>query len=398
MSRQSATLKGMFVGRKDGILERFAAEVRPVVEITEWQTDPSRGYGAIRSAPPPVVFVDLADDPFTRLNLASRIVKAAPSTLVFTVCSTKSPDLILEAFRVGVADFLVWPGDEGQAGTAVRRAVEKLGARRSKGEVYSIFSMKGGQGVTTVALNLVDHIRQLTGEKVLLFDLNLYAGQAGTFLDTGAAYTPFDLQRDLKRLDQDLLFSSLLKHERGFYLLPCPEEISDADRIARDDVARMLEVLTTFMHYIVLDLPHDFSGKTLAALEASDAVLLVFQQDLAAVKLTMRVLQFFDESGYGKDKVRLVLNRYNQKAYLDVEDLSKVLHQPVFGTLDNDYDGVMESLTKGKTVDMVVENSPFNVQVRALAGRLTGVPVVEPLKPFWRRTIERCLPGSNGKR
>jgi pilus assembly protein CpaE len=399
VSQSSAILKGVFVGKKNEVFEKFADEVRPVVEITDWYPNPASSYGDLfRNTPPALVFVDLSDDPPTRLNLANRIIKAAPATLVFTVASSKSPDLILEAFRLGAADFLLWPGNQGEVLAAIRRALEKSSPGGRRGEVYSVFSMKGGQGVSTVALNLADHLHMLSGEKVLLFDLNLYISEIGVRLDLGAHYTPFDLQKDLKRLDQDLLFSSLLKHERDFYLLSCPDEINDADRIRGEDVTNMLDALTAHMDYLVLDLPHDFSPKTLAALEASDKILLLVQQDLAALKITLKVLQFFRELQYGENKIRLLVNRYTRKGDLDVEDLGKILQQPVFGTLENDYGAVFQSITSGKTVDLVAENSPFNRNIKELAGKLTGIPWVGAVKPLWQRALARCLPGFNHRK
>ena len=386
-------VKGMLVGGKDEVLRKFVEEVRPVVEITQWVQDPSLTLGALRNAPPRAVFLDLGDDPVMGLNLAHRMVKTAPETLVFTLHSSKAPDLILEAFRIGVADFLVWPASHGEAAAAVRRALEKVADKRRKGEIWSVFSMKGGQGVTSVALNLVDHIQALSGEKVLLLDLNLYTSDIWARLNLVPQYTPFDLQKDLKRVDHDLLFSSLLKHERGFYILACSDDISDADRITGEDVVKMLEVLTAHLDVIVADLPHDFSPRTLAALDASDQVLLVFQQDVSVIQSTLKVLQFFRELGYARDKVRLILNRNTRNGDLSPEDLARVFQQPVFAALSNDYKALLHCVNEGKPVDMIHGESPFCRNVKELAGRLTGISPAEPPRSMWRRALARCMPG-----
>lgn len=386
-------VKGMLVGGKDEVLRKFVEEIRPLVDITQWVQEPSLTLGALRNAPPRAVFLDLGDDPVTGLNLAHRMVKTAPETLVFTLYSSKAPDLILEAFRMGVADFLVWPASPGEALAAVRRALEKTAEKRRKGEVCSVFSMKGGQGVTSIALNLADHIQALSGERVLLLDLNLYASDMGARLNLAPQYTPFDLQKDIKRVDHDLLFSSLLKHERGFYVLACSDDISDADRITGDDVAKMLEVLTAHLDFIVADLPHDFSPRTLAALDASDQILLVFQQDISVIQSTLKVLQFFRELGYAKDKVRLILNRSTRNGDLSTEDLVRVFQQPVFAALSNDYKVLLQCINEGRPVDMIHGESPFCKNVRELAGRLTGISPAEPPRSFWRRVLTRCAPG-----
>lgn len=391
-------LKGIFVGHRTEPFEDLAEELGSVVEIEGWFVDPTLAHTAVKEAPPALVFVNLADDPGTGLNLVGRLVKAASTSLVFPVASNKAPDLILEAFRLGAADFLVWPGDAGEALAAVRRALAKKSSGRHAGEVYAVFSGKGGQGVTSIALNLADHIQQLSGERVLLCDLNLYAGEIGMRLELTSRYTPFDLQRDLRRLDQDLLFSSLPRHERGFYILSGPDEVSDADQIGGEEVTRMLQALSGHMDFLIVDLPHDFSPQTLAVLEASDKILLVFQQDLSAVKNTLRVLQFFRELGYGRDRIQLILNRYLKNGDLGVEDFAKIFLQSVYGTLGNDYRTLLEGINSAKTVDMVDGNSLFNRNIRELAARLTGIATLDANGPWWKRAVARCMASFNGRK
>ncbi len=396
--QKTGTLTGAFIGQKDAAAARFAEEVRPFVEITDWLPDPSQGYGAIKGSAPALVFAHLGDDPCNGLGLVKRLVKAAPGTLVFILAPHKSPDLILEAFRLGAADFLVWPVNNGEALAAVRRAVENVGAAPRPGEIYTVFSLKGGQGISTVALNLADHVQRLSGDKVLLIDLNLYLGDIGVRLNLGAPYSPFDLHKDLHRLDRDLLFSSLLKNERGFYILSCPDEISDADRLQGDDVTQMLSVLTNYLDYLIIDLPHDFSTRSLAALEAADNILLLVQQELAAVKITLRVLDFFRELGYDRNKIHLILNRYLSRSELEADDLSNILQQPVFATLANDYKAVSDSIATGKTVDLSSGNSPFNRDVKKLAAKLTGIPVRESARPLWQQAWSQVLHGLSRKK
>jgi len=391
-------LKGIFVGHRPEPFEDLAEELGSVVEIEGWFVDPALAHTAVKEAPPALVFVNLADDPGTGLNLVGRLVKAASTSLVFPVASNNAPDLILEAFRLGAADFLVWPGDAGEALAAVRRALAKKSSGRHAGEVYAVFSGKGGQGVTSIALNFADHIQQLSGERVLLCDLNLYAGEIGMRLELTSRYTPFDLQRDLRRLDQDLLFSSLPRHERGFYILSGPDEVSDADQIGGEEVTRMLQALSGHMDFLIVDLPHDFSPQTLAVLEASDKILLVFQQDLSAVKNTLRVLQFFRELGYGRDRIQLILNRYLKNGDLGVEDFAKIFLQPVYGTLGNDYRTLLEGINSAKTVDMVDGNSLFNRNIRELAARLTGIATLDANGPWWKRAVARCMASFNGRK
>ena len=74
-------------------------------------------------------------------------------------------------------------------------------------------------GVTTVALNLAGHLFDLTRDKVLLLDLNLFMGDVASYLNMEPAYTPYDLMRDVDRMDENLMFSSVTRHTSGFYVM-----------------------------------------------------------------------------------------------------------------------------------------------------------------------------------
>jgi pilus assembly protein CpaE len=377
--------KGAAIGRKSGALSRLAGEIRPLVDVSDWFQDVSVAYAAFVKNPPGAVLLDLSDGPEGKLALAGKIAESLPDTVLIAVSHDTSPELILKAFRAGVTDFIKWPAPSGEALSAIRRLFDSRRKKREEAQIYSLFSMKGGQGLTTIALNLADHVSRASGENTLLADMNLYGGDLGGRLKVSPSYTPFDLQRDMKRLDGDLLSSSLLRHERGFYLLPCADEISDAERIGGDEAGQMIRTLASHMDYLVIDLPHDLSPRTLAALQISTRILLVLQSDVESVKSALKVLRFFRESGHEEDRVCLVLNRRLKNGDLDSEDLEKVFDKPLFHVLPNDYRAVLESINMATTLDSVEARGSLNRAIRSLAEKLTGIPAPSPDGRLWKR-------------
>ena len=251
--------------------------------------------------------------------------------------------------------------------------------------------MKGGQGVTSIATNLADHIHTLTGDKVLLVDMNLYMGDVSVFLELPATYTPFDMLKDIERMDENLLFSSLTLHPRGFYVLTAPDEISDADQVSGEDINRILNVLGAYLDHVVIDLPHDFAERSLAVLEAADTILLLVQQSMPVIKSVQKAIELFEELGFDEKKVRIVLNRYTEKNELTPDDISYVLNWPVFARIANDFHSLTEVTNKGKTLDTARPETRVNKDMAALSVLLTGI---KPERPSgkWTDIIGRFLP------
>lgn len=381
----SDNIKGLIITENEQLSRALSEEVRPVVDILKTVEDYEVAYRTVEELQPGTVFVDLADKSDKVFEMVRRITRHLPGSPVFLLAREKDPDLILEGFRSGVTDYLVFPGSNGSVSHAVQRALGNVEGRN--GELIALFSLKGGQGITSLSVNLADHLFALTGGKVLLADFNFYRGDVGVCLNMSSMYTGFDLLKDIERIDHNLLFSSLAHHPNGFYVLTSPEEISDADQVNGDDVRRMLAPLQRHMDYTVVDLPHDLSERSLAVLDAADTILLVAQQSVPVIKSVQRTLELFQELNYGEEKVRIVLNRHYGKGEFTTDDLARIFKQPVFAAITNDYRTVMQAVSKGKTVGAIRRKTGITRDFRRLAELLVGSTTSDPEETGWKKHL-----------
>lgn len=384
-------IKSVIIGKTEILGEAFQSELAPIAEVVGRFADPSTAYTAIKNLRPEVIFIDVDNERATGFALARHLKNILPATALFFVSREKDPDVILEGLRIGVADFLVFPCEDGNIRKAVRDALGKAEAGGHSGEITAVFSMKGGQGVTSIATNLADHIHALTNDKVILVDMNLYMGDVSVFLEMPTTYTPFDMLKEIDRMDENLLFSSLTMHPRGFYVLTAPDEISDADQISGEDINRILNVLRAYLDHIVIDLPHDFAERSLAVLEASDTILLLAQQSMPVIKSVQKAIKLFEELGFDEKKVRIVLNRYLEKNELTSDDISYVLNWPVFARIVNDFYSLSDVINKGKTLDMARPNTKINKDMEALSILLTGIKPERQSRGRWTDIVDRFL-------
>jgi len=96
-------------------------------------------------------------------------------------------------------------------------------------------------------------------------------------------------------------------------------------------------------------------------------ILLLFFMSLPGIRNMQRYLRYFDKMGFGRDRVKLVANRYVKKSDIKVEDAEKALNYPIFWTVPNDYDTTMSCLNKGVPINMGASRSQLNSSLNDLA-------------------------------
>ncbi len=363
--------KAIVVSERASLAEKLADDVASAIGDIKRVSDYEIAFSRIKENRPDAVFLFLTDDTLRDMQLVRRITRHMPEIKVFIIAEENRPEIILEGLRAKVTDYLIFPSSNGEVLASVRHAMGDIDSRR--GEVIAVFSLKGGQGNTSMCINLADHIHKISGEKILLADFNLYRGDMSAGLDITPSYTSFDMIKDIERMDRNLLFSSLQQHSSGIYVLPAPDEISDADQVSPEDTTRILGLIGQYMDYTILDLPHDLSERNLALLDAADRIIVTAQQSLQVIKSVQRTMELFYDLGYGEEKVKIVLNRYHSKGEFNSNDLKGIFKQPVTASIANDYETVMLTLNKGKPLSVVREKSRINSDYANLASAITGI-------------------------
>jgi pilus assembly protein CpaE len=386
-------IKGVMVGGNHAVRDGLTAELSHFVRFSERFDDCSTAYVRIKDLHPETVFIDIDTDPKGGLSLAGHLKKTMPSLPVFLVSEKKDPDIILNGLRMGIADFLLFPDNERKLSTAVHTALGKAESGGRSGEITAVFSMKGGQGVTSVAINLADHIFALTQDRVIMVDMNLFMGNVSIFLDLPVTYTPFDILKDIQRMDENLLFSSLNRHPRGFYILTTANQINDADSVSGNDITDMLNTLRRYLDHVIIDIPHDLTEKSLSAIQAADTLVMLVQQSVPSIKSAQNALKFFEELEYDKNKIKIVLNRRTKKNEFTSDDISYLLNWPVFASITNDFASFSHAIKKGKTLDAVKSDTLINRDMETLSGLLIGITPAPRIQHHgFRKTLDRFLP------
>ncbi len=279
---------------------------------------------------------------------------------------SKDPELILRSMREGAKEFVL-AGDEDELERALRQQVIPRGA--ATGRVYAVFSAKGGVGGTTLATNLAGAL-QRSGEGTCLVDLNLNMGDVLAFLDLQGGYSIADVIANMRRLDRELLDSSLLTHSSGVHVLAQSHRIEDVDRIDPTQLGSMLRFLRLHYRAVVLDGLRSFDELSVAALDEADQILVVVTQEVPAVRDARRCSDLLKRLG-AEAKLKLVVNRFQKGSEITPAVVAETVGLPVAATIPNDYPAVIRAVNRGQLLLDEAPRSPATKGIEQLIA-MTG--------------------------
>lgn len=335
------------------------------------------GFELIHRKRPMVVVLDVpAGGLDSALENIKTILGRFPQTSIFAACDDQSSDTILKVMRAGATEYLLKPVSEVDLAAALQKMGRLFTSTPSReapiGKIYTVFSPKSGVGVTTLAVNLAVDLHAATQKPTVLLDLNLNTGDIATFLNLKPAYTMYDVIQNLTRLDRNFLEGVVTKHESGIHVLAEPQKLDPSFRVSGDDIRKVLNILQGMYANIVLDTEATFNVRTMAGFEMSETILMTLVLSLAGIRNVQKYLDYLEQSGFSKDKIKLIVNRYLPKGDVRTEDAEKILKHRVFMALPNDYVTAEASINKGVPLGAFAHKSPLNLAIKALANAVAS--------------------------
>jgi pilus assembly protein CpaE len=342
-----------------------------------WKTGAiATGIGIIRKHLPEMAVIGLGPEPEAEIESIAAISREFPAVYLLVLSDSSDADLILRTMRAGANDFLGKPVKESDLRAATEKIHKLMVSRKEAavkgGKILSVFCNKGGNGTTTIAVNLADALSRYHGKKVVLVDLVLVNGDVTLFFNVTPDYSILDLARSAGQADYDFLHSLLVKHSSGVYILAGPPMIEAAEQISAAQVREVLSALRSMFDFIVVDTPHQFDERTLTALEMSDQILLISTLNLPSLKNTQKCLDLFGRLGLRDERVYLVLNRYLPNEEISKESIQGIMNCPVFFAVPNDYPTVISSMNRGKLLREIAPGKEVTLAFRRLADLLVG--------------------------
>jgi pilus assembly protein CpaE len=330
---------------------------------------------------PEVVLLDVAATKEPLSDLIPSVRAKAPEATIVALHTTPDPDAILSAMRAGVNEYIYPPLESALRGALERRSTD--GSRRHSGmrwggRTIGFFSSKGGCGATTIVCHLAVELGR-HGQKVLLADLDLDAGLIGFLTKAKPGYSILDAVNNLHRMDVSYWKALVSNGIPGVDVIAAPGATQDKTYPRQEQLRQLFSFLRSCYDFTLIDLGRSLTRVGVAALEEMDEAYLVSTLEVPALHQAKQVLQILMDAGYGKDRLKLILNRVPKRSELAPGEIEKILGLPVYAVLPSSYPELHECYSLGK---LLPERSFLGKQIRELAMRMAGVDEPEKKKKF----------------
>ena len=324
---------------------------------------------------PHLVILELDEDRGKTFSRIQAMLGASPSTEIFLTAPHAESEVLLEALRAGVKEFIPQPLNRQELEEALARFKERHRARAPEatqhGKLITFIGSKGSVGTTTIAVNLAVSLQQANEKgSAVLVDLNPQFGDAALFLDMEPTHTMGDIAKNVARLDETFLMSALSKHASGLYVLPSVDAVEDIGMLTPEAVERTLELLQTMFDYVIIDGGDSLADTTLAALNLASTVYLVCNLTLPVLRNTKRLLDILMHLNYPVSGINIIVNRYEKHTEVSVKDLEEVLGRKASWMIPNDYATTTNAINKGQPLASIASRADVTKNFRRIAQSL----------------------------
>lgn len=315
-----------------------------------------------------VVIVDIPHESLHAIRAIELIRATTQQIAIFAYGEMTQPTNIVASMRAGAGEYL----DYAAGSEPLLEALTRYSSVRTrtptgggKAKVFTFLSAKGGAGCTTCAVNTALALQESHGDVVLVDFAPI--GHASLHLNLRPQFGVLDALQNLHRMDVSLLDGLMTPTKEGLHLLAGPQQPYPTDPTP-GELARLFDLLVNHYRFVVVDASSRLDPTTRLLSDLSNAVLVVAQTDVVSLWSAGRIHAFLEE-GTGRNRLRIVLNRYKKIPGFTDEDVEQVTNCKVLWKVPNAFQAVSPAIDHGTPVVLQV-GPEISRSFRALAETL----------------------------
>jgi pilus assembly protein CpaE len=296
------TASAIEAAARDRRMSRASLMVQPgglAAAVEFYQNQPTPSLVMVESADPGEVMLGLLDD------LAE---VCDPGTKVIVIGQANDIALYREMIRRGVSEYLTPPLGPLQLIEAVSGLYSDPTAP-FVGRQLAFVGSKGGVGASTIAHNFAYALSERLQTNAVIVDLDLPFGTAGLDFNQDPLQGVANALTQPDRLDPVLLERMMARCSERLSLFAAPATLDDDFDIPAEAFEEVTSKIRSTAPFVILDMPHLWSGWMRRVLLSSDEVVLVATPDLASLRNAKNLLDLLRQHRPNDAPPRLVLNQ-----------------------------------------------------------------------------------------
>lgn len=308
---------------------------------------------------------------FEHLQRIKRMI--GPSCQVIVVTENFSPASARILIQLRVHDFLVKPLQTSDLVRSVNNALKQPGEdTQIEPQFLAFMPASGGVGSTVLALEaaqILNRYGRRFGRTTCVVDLNFQQGACAEYLDIEPRFDILEIEKAPERLDRQLLDVMLSRHASGLSVIAAPPQPSEMRSFKAALVVRLLDLVSAYFDYVVIDLPRIWFPWTETVIQGSNRLFVVADMTVPSVRHARRLMQAIDAKTGKQENRQFLVNRVDRRASasgLNWNDVEAVLGDRLAGGIPNNYRLVRDAIDRGVPLEEIETGNNVTEELRGI--------------------------------
>jgi len=273
----------------------------------------------------------------------------------------------------GVSEYLVAPFGVVDFVQAMSQLFTLPGAK-PLGRVIAVVGAKGGVGASTVAHNLAWSLASVTEMATIIADFDLAFGTAGLDYNQDPPQGVAEAVFAPERVDAVLVERLLSKCGDHLSLLAAPATLDRVLDFTEASFDSLLDAMRASTPWVVLDVPHLWSGWARRILVSADEVIVIANPDLANLRNAKNLIDNVKAARLNDAPPRLVLNGVGmlKRPEIAAAEFAKAVETGLAAVIPHDVKLFGAAANNGQMIAEIEPNGKTSQLFADLASALAG--------------------------
>ncbi|MDQ0894604.1 AAA family ATPase [Agromyces ramosus] len=195
-------------------------------------------------------------------------------------------------------------------------------------EAIAVVAPKGGQGKTTIAINLATGLAEVAPNSVVLIDADLQFGDITIALALTPERTIVDAVAEAAD-DEIVLKTALTHHSDGFFVVASAPSPELGDLVSPVALGRLIDRLRATFRYVIVDTTPGMGEHSLVALEHVTDAVFVSNMGVPSLRAMRTEFELLTTLGLMPGNRHVVVNQTDKLSGLTIKDVENILGAPV---------------------------------------------------------------------